>query len=83
MPRPYVVKPIDQGSSVGVHIVRDGDNLAARVGPLAVLHGQRQEVPAFHRGPRGDRGGQHHGAAAADDHGAVGLLGLLAGLDGE
>jgi D-alanine-D-alanine ligase-like ATP-grasp enzyme len=29
MPRPYVVKPIDQGSSVGVHIVRDGDNLAA------------------------------------------------------
>jgi D-alanine-D-alanine ligase len=29
MPRPYVVKPIDQGSSVGVHIVREGDNLAA------------------------------------------------------
>ena len=28
MPRPYVVKPIDQGSSVGVHIVREGDNLA-------------------------------------------------------
>jgi len=25
MPRPYVVKPIDQGSSVGVHIVREGD----------------------------------------------------------
>ncbi|MFI5000430.1 MAG: D-alanine--D-alanine ligase [Reyranellales bacterium] len=29
MPRPYVVKPIDQGSSVGVHIVHKGDNLAA------------------------------------------------------
>ncbi len=29
MPRPYVVKPIDQGSSVGVHIVREGDNLGA------------------------------------------------------
>ncbi len=29
MARPYVVKPIDQGSSIGVHIVRDGDNLAA------------------------------------------------------
>jgi D-alanine-D-alanine ligase len=29
MPRPYVVKPIDQGSSIGVHIVREGDNLAA------------------------------------------------------
>lgn len=24
--RPYVVKPIDEGSSVGVHIVREGDN---------------------------------------------------------
>jgi len=29
MPRPYVVKPIDQGSSIGVHIVGPGDNLAA------------------------------------------------------
>ena len=26
MAPPYVVKPIDQGSSVGVHIVREGDN---------------------------------------------------------
>lgn len=26
MPRPYVVKPLDEGSSVGVHIVREGDN---------------------------------------------------------
>jgi len=26
MPRPYVVKPTDQGSSVGVQIVRNGDN---------------------------------------------------------
>jgi D-alanine-D-alanine ligase len=26
MTPPYVIKPIDQGSSVGVHIVRDGDN---------------------------------------------------------
>lgn len=25
--RPYVVKPIDEGSSVGVHIVREGDNV--------------------------------------------------------
>jgi D-alanine-D-alanine ligase len=29
MPRPYVVKPVDQGSSVGVHIVGPGDNLSA------------------------------------------------------
>lgn len=27
MPRPYVVKPIAEGSSVGVHIVKDGDNV--------------------------------------------------------
>jgi len=26
MPPPYVVKPINEGSSVGVHIVRPGDN---------------------------------------------------------
>jgi len=26
MPRPYVVKPNNEGSSVGVHIVREGDN---------------------------------------------------------
>jgi len=26
MPRPYVVKPVAEGSSVGVHIVRQGDN---------------------------------------------------------
>jgi D-alanine-D-alanine ligase len=28
MEPPYVVKPIDQGSSVGVHIVKDGDNFS-------------------------------------------------------
>ncbi|MFN0042481.1 MAG: D-alanine--D-alanine ligase [Alphaproteobacteria bacterium] len=27
MPRPYVMKPLDEGSSVGVRIVREGDNL--------------------------------------------------------
>lgn len=26
LPRPYVVKPVDEGSSVGVHILRAGDN---------------------------------------------------------
>ncbi len=26
MPRPYVVKPVNEGSSVGVHIVKPGDN---------------------------------------------------------
>ena len=26
MPPPYVVKPLNEGSSVGVHIIQDGDN---------------------------------------------------------
>ncbi len=26
MPRPYVIKPFNEGSSVGIHIVREGDN---------------------------------------------------------
>jgi len=26
MPRPFVVKPLNEGSSVGVHIIREGDN---------------------------------------------------------
>lgn len=29
MPRPYVIKPLNEGSSVGVRIVRPGDDLAA------------------------------------------------------
>lgn len=35
MPRPYVIKPLNEGSSVGVRIVRDGDDLAAIVGAWA------------------------------------------------
>ena len=31
LPRPYVVKPLNEGSSVGVHIVRPGDNLPVAV----------------------------------------------------
>ncbi len=27
MARPYVVKPVNEGSSVGIHIVREGDNI--------------------------------------------------------
>ncbi len=26
MPKPFVIKPVNEGSSIGVHIVRDGDN---------------------------------------------------------
>jgi D-alanine-D-alanine ligase len=31
LPRPYVVKPINEGSSVGVHIVRTGDNRRSEI----------------------------------------------------
>lgn len=31
LPRPYVVKPVDEGSSVGVTILREGDNRRAEV----------------------------------------------------
>lgn len=46
MPRPYVVKPIDQGSSIGVHIVRDGDNLAA-VEAAEATFGERVLIEKF------------------------------------
>lgn len=31
LPRPYVVKPLDEGSSVGVHILREGANARAEI----------------------------------------------------
>ena len=43
MPRPYVVKPVNEGSSVGVEIIRDGDNRRAEMarawkfGPAAMV----------------------------------------------
>ncbi len=46
MPRPYVVKPIDQGSSVGVHIVHKGDNLAA-VEAAEAQYGEKVLIEQF------------------------------------
>jgi D-alanine-D-alanine ligase len=43
LPRPYVIKPLNEGSSVGVAIIRDGDNRRAavvenwRFGPTAIV----------------------------------------------
>ena len=31
LPRPYVIKPVNEGSSVGVHILRSGDNRRAEI----------------------------------------------------
>jgi D-alanine-D-alanine ligase len=60
LPRPYVVKPINEGSSVGVTILRDGDNGRAavldtwRFGPEAIVE---EYVPGreFTVGVMGDR----------------------------
>jgi D-alanine-D-alanine ligase len=49
LPRPYVIKPVNEGSSVGVHIVRPGDNLQ----PLADAgwtYGSRVMVERFIEG---------------------------------
>ena len=46
MARPYVVKPIDQGSSVGVHIVHEGDNLSV-VEAAEAAFGERVLVEKF------------------------------------
>ncbi len=56
-------------------------NPARRVGVLAVVDGQRQEVDAFARVRRGTGGDEDHRVARAHDDGAVGLLGQPAGLD--
>lgn len=43
LPLPYVVKPVDEGSSVGVHFVRSGDNRRPEIartwsfGPMALV----------------------------------------------
>src|SRR5262249_56507597 len=57
--------------------------VSARVGLLAILHGEGKEVTAFHGPARRHHGGQHHRATIADDHGAVGLLGDLASFQRE
>lgn len=43
LPRPYVIKPLNEGSSVGVHILREGDNRRGEIaktwsfGPKALV----------------------------------------------
>ena len=49
MPRPYVIKPCNEGSSVGVHIVREADNEPAFLGG-GWPHGQRIMVERFIEG---------------------------------
>jgi len=46
MPKPYVIKPLNEGSSVGVHIVREGDN-APLFGESGWPFGDRVMVERF------------------------------------
>jgi D-alanine-D-alanine ligase len=46
LPRPYVIKPLNEGSSVGVAIIRDGDNRRADI-VRAWTHGKQAMVEAF------------------------------------
>jgi len=46
LPRPYVIKPLNEGSSVGVAIIRDGDNRRADI-VRAWTYGPTAMVEAF------------------------------------
>src|SRR5439155_1819104 len=83
-------RTVDHARGEGLLLVRaalpleeTAGDLSGGVGVLAVIDGERQKA---HAGPllalrRG--GDQHHGVAVAHGDGAVGLLGDLAGLDGQ
>ena len=69
LPRPYVVKPVNEGSSVGVAIVTDGRQLRQpdrprRAGPVGRV--RRAARRALHQGPRADRRGAERRAAGGD-----------------
>ena len=53
---------------------------SAGIGVLAVIDREGEEVDAFPRVGRGDRGGQNHGFARGDQCSARGLLGHAPGL---
>ena len=69
MPRPYVVKPVNEGSSVGVAIVTDDGNYGNPIGrdvdgPVARV--RRAAGRAVHQGPRADRRGAGRRGAGGD-----------------
>ena len=80
MARPYVLKPVNEGSSVGVAIVTDESNYghpisASAEGPW--LHFEPLARRAVHRGPRADgRGAWRRGAVRHRVEAKVGLLRL-------
>ncbi len=80
-------RPVDQAAGEGLLLARPADlaaeiaagNAAGRIHALLVFDGQRQEAEVL--GPLfGHHRDQHLGVAGGHDHGAVGLLGHLAGF---
>ncbi len=68
MPRPYVVKPMNEGSSVGVHIVRQGDNRRAADRPRAGASGRCRAGRGIHPRARADRRRAGRPGADRDRH---------------
>ncbi len=80
MPRPYVVKPVNEGSSVGVAIVTDDGNYGNPIGRETEgpwKHFDELARRALHQGPRADRRRARRRGAGRDRTAAqVGLLRL-------
>ena len=81
-------RPVDQAAGedfllgrLAFALEEAAGDAARGVGVFAVVDRERQEVDAFARARRVARRDEHHRVAQADDDGAVGLLGQLAGLD--
>ena len=78
LPRPYVLKPVNEGSSVGVAIVTDGGNYGNPIardadGPVAGVRPAARR--AVHPRPRADRrGARRRGAGGHRASAQVGLL---------
>ena len=69
MPRPYVLKPVNEGSSVGVAIVTDDGNYGNPIGRdvEGPWHAFRRAAGrAVHQGPRADRRGARRRGAGGD-----------------
>ena len=69
MPRPYVLKPVNEGSSVGVAIVTEDGNYGNPIGRDSEgpwQHFERLARRALHPRPRADRGGARRRGAGRD-----------------
>ena len=83
-------RAVDQAADQGFILGRPAFALEEPAGDLAggeclflVIHGQREKILAGLRGAHADGRAEHDGVAIADQHGAIGLAGHLAGFQNE